>query len=93
MVRCICANCGCVNIVEPVGEGTDWLECLLPTGFEWSLPVGKLTPVVGAPIYVDAHGNHLSRLAYLVKNNIDPEIAYERMRGKNPQKPIELGKH
>jgi len=90
MAKCICQNCGAVNLVEPE-PGEDWLECLLPQGFEWSLPAGKLSPAVGAPIYVDAHGNHLSREAYLVKYNIDPEIAYQNMRGKNPQKPVELG--
>jgi len=79
--------------VEQPEPGEDWLECLLPQGFEWALPAGKLTPVVGAPIYVSASGDHLSREAYLAWYNIDPEIAYRNMRGKNPQKPVELGKH
>lgn len=93
--KCICGNCGCVNILDlpaPVA-GEDWLGCALPTGFEWNLPAGKITPVAGPIIYVDATGNHLSREAYLAKYNIDPEIAYQNMRGKTAPKPIKLGKY
>ena len=80
--RIICRHCGAVNEVElPDPEETkEWLGCILPKGFEWSLPAGKITPIAGPAIYVDAFGNHLSWLEYLTKYNIDPEIAYQNMR-------------
>ena len=59
-----------------------WLQCTLPEGFEWILPAGKITPVIGEPIYVSAMGEHLSHDAYLEMYNIDPEIAYNLMRGR-----------
>ena len=61
-------------------EGEQWLQCTLPEGFEWILPAGKITPVIGQPIYVSALGTHLSHDAYLEMYNIDPEIAYNMMR-------------
>jgi len=83
--KAICKNCGVVNEIELENlgdEGEDWLECDLPLGFEWTLPVGKISPVIGDPIYISAHGEHLSRSAYLQKYDLDPEIAYKMMRGK-----------
>ena len=84
MNKFICRNCGVVNETEnaALSNSGDWLECDLPTGFEWYLPAGKITPVVGDPIYISGHGEHLSQSAYLEKYNIDPEIAYKLMRGK-----------
>jgi len=84
MKKFICRNCGVVNEAEnaALSKSGDWLECDMPTGFEWLLPAGKITPVVGDPIYVSGHGEHLSQTAYLEKYNIDPEIAYTLMRGK-----------
>jgi len=46
------------------------------------LPAGKITPIVGDPIYISAFGEHLSYAQYLEEYNIDPEIAYNLMRGK-----------
>ena len=84
--KIICKNCGTVNEVSDeslAAEEDDWLECAIPEGFEWILPAGKITPVVGDPIYISAHGEHLSYEAYLTKYNIDPEIAYRLMRGSS----------
>lgn len=84
MKKIICKNCGVVNEVETEVLGEDdeeWLECTLPQGFEWILPLGKISPVVGDPIYISAHGEHLSRSAYLEKYDIDPEITLQMMRG------------
>ena len=86
----ICKNCGAVNVAEitekdltgPGDDDDDWLNCVLPTSFEWSLPAGKITPLVGDPIYISAGGEQLSREDYLMKYNIDPEIAYQLMRGR-----------
>jgi len=91
--KCICQHCGCVNIVEldVTGNEAEWLPCGLPTGFEWTLPSGKIVPIVGAPIYVDALGKEMSYKEYLTKYNIDPEIAYTKMRatiGSPTAKPL-----
>jgi len=85
MKKFICKNCGVVNQAskEVVGSDGDWLQCVLPQGFEWILPAGKITPIVGEPIYISALGEHLSRDAYLKKYNLDPEIAYNLMRGNS----------
>jgi formylmethanofuran dehydrogenase subunit C len=63
------------------GDDGDWLGCDLPQGFEWKLPAGKITPVVGDPIYISSIGEQMSRAEYLVKYNVDPEVAYQMMRG------------
>ncbi len=86
--RFICKNCGAVNVAKITEEdlkdpgAADWLNCVLPSGFEWALPAGKITPIVGDPIYISAGGEQLSREDYLMKYNIDPEVAYQLMRGK-----------
>ena len=85
----ICANCGAVLEVDTDASPEvdrqvvlDELLCLLPDGFEWILPAGKIAPVIGNPIYVSSRGEHLTRKDYIIKYNIDPEIAYEFMRSK-----------
>lgn len=84
-IKFICKNCGSVNekekevLLDPDYSQEDWL-CDLPMSFEWILPVGKITPVVGIPLYVSSHGFNLSRCEYLEKYNVDPEIAYQLMR-------------
>ena len=60
----------------------DWLECDLPTGFEWTLPAGKIIPIIGDIIYVSGQGENLSRSSYLDKYNLDPELALKLMRFK-----------
>jgi hypothetical protein len=85
MKKIICKNCGVVNEVslEALNDDEDdWLQCTLPEGFEWSLPAGKITPIVGDPIYISAVGEHLSYDQFLEEYNIDPEIAYNLMRGR-----------
>jgi len=85
MKKFICRNCGVVNEAskEALAASSDWLQCALPTGFEWILPAGKISPIVGDPIYISGLGEHLSYEEYLNKYGIDPEIAYNLMRGKN----------
>jgi len=84
-VKFICKNCGAVNekerdiILDPQYGEEDWL-CDLPLGFEWILPAGKISPIVGTPLYVSGLGGNLSRDEYLTKYNVDPEIAYQLMR-------------
>ena len=95
MVKCICPQCGTVSMAD-VKETTEdgWLPCSLPGGFEWTLPSGKITPVVGAPLYTDAGGAQLSYEDYLKKYNVDPEIAYTKMRatiGSPKPNPVGAG--
>jgi hypothetical protein len=92
MAKLVCKNCGVVNMISLEGiadedpDDPQWLQCTLPQGFEWILPAGKITPVIGEPIYVSAMGEHLSYDAYLEMYNIDPEIAYNMMRGRIPKR-------
>lgn len=85
MKKFICRNCGVVNEAskDALESNSDWLQCALPQGFEWILPAGKITPIVGDPIYISGMGEHLSYEAYLNKYGIDPEIAYNLMRGNS----------
>ncbi len=87
--KAICKYCGVVNEINieqlSAESKSDWLYCDLPVGFEWNLPAGKITPVVGDPIYISGFGEHLSWEEYLLKYNIDPEIAYLRMRKRSEQ--------
>lgn len=81
-----CLNCGalnelCLDFTMPKGSEEDWL-CLPPSGFEWVLPAGKITPVIGQPIYVSAIGEKFSRQDYINRYRVDPEIAYQYMRGR-----------
>ncbi|MCX6676463.1 MAG: hypothetical protein NTU95_00770 [Methanothrix sp.] len=92
MKKFICRNCGVVNEAskDALESNSDWLQCTLPQGFEWILPAGKITPVVGDPIYISGMGEHLSREAYLNKHGIDPEIAYNLMRGNSGYRSASL---
>ena len=84
MKKFVCKNCGAVNEAsdEDLKSSDDWLECDLSTGFEWTLPVGKIIPIIGDLIYVSGQGENLSRSAYLDKYNVDPELALKLMRLK-----------
>jgi hypothetical protein len=95
MVKCICPQCGTVSTAD-VKEATEegWLPCSIPQGFEWTLPSGKITPIVGKPIYVDAFGKNMSYEEYLAKYSVDPEIAYTKMRatiGSPKPNPVGAG--
>jgi len=63
MKKIICKNCGVINEISDDAqiEDSDWVECTLPEGFEWVLPAGKITPVIGDPLYISAQGEHLSQ--------------------------------
>lgn len=81
----ICHKCGSVNRLETdklfeQTEEEDWLICDQPENFEWRLPAGKITPVIGDPIYITGSGAHLSRNEYIERYGIDPEIALKMMR-------------
>lgn len=80
--KIICPECGVVVEIDldEVDPEEEWLPCLLPEGFEWRLPAGKIEPVVGEVLYVDAIGKQYTRTQYIERYNIDPQIAFERMR-------------
>lgn len=80
--KVVCPQCGTVSIVgkDVSDESGNWLECSKPEGFEWRLPAGKITPVAGPAIYVSAFGEALTKGLYLLRYDIDPEIAYHNMR-------------
>ena len=85
-INFVCQNCGALNelTIDPQDlddKEQDWL-CLPPTGFEWVLPSGKIAPIIGDPIYISAFGEYFSRRAYIDRYKVDPEIAYQYMRGK-----------
>jgi hypothetical protein len=86
-IHFVCQNCGALNTLSvdpqnPDNKEQDWLGCLPPEGFEWVLPAGKITPIIGDPIYISAFGEHLSWKVYLERYKVDPEIAYQYMRKK-----------
>ena len=85
-INFVCQNCGAINEldIDPQNLGDteqDWL-CESPEGFEWILPSGKVTPIIGDPIYISSLGEHLSRDVYLKRYKVDPEIAYQFMHRK-----------
>ena len=92
MKKFICRNCGVENEAskDDMESNSDWLQCSLPQGFEWILPAGKITPIIGDPIYISGMGEHLSRDAYLNKHGLDPEIAYNLMRGNSGYRSASL---
>jgi hypothetical protein len=82
----VCQECGAMNEVSVDPQNLtdteqDWL-CLPKRGFEWVLPTGKISSIVGDTIYISAVGEYLSRQSYLEKYKVDPEIAYQYMRKK-----------
>ena len=91
MYKVVCPHCGSVGLVgkDISDESGNYLECSKPEGFEWILPAGKITPVMGPAIYVSAFGEALTLEQYLKQYNINPEIAYQSMRRrpKGVQKP------
>jgi hypothetical protein len=85
----VCSNCGALNnlLFDPNNldpENQEWL-CIPPKGFEWVLPSGKITPIIGDPIYVSAFGEYLSRKTYMERYKLDPEIAYQYMRRRRSE--------
>jgi hypothetical protein len=91
MVKTICPQCGAVSEIKSGSPSEDWLECVLPTGFEWRLPAGKIEMATGAVFYIDAVGNKMTREEYLERYNIDPEVAYQNMRSKAAKPFFQIG--
>lgn len=78
-VTLICGNCGFVNNPEKIEEDVQktWLACIPFTGSERKLPTGR-TP----DGWKDYKGNPFSRVDFIRKYKVDPEINWEwRKRG------------
>lgn len=75
-----CLVCGAVNVVPLTDGAADQAcGCIAPTGFEWTLPAGKLSGPAGT-IYVTAQGSHMTKAEYIEAFGLDPDIALEYMR-------------
>lgn len=82
-VEATCPYCGSTNIIPTdtdVDVEEDWLQCLEPEGFEWSMPSGKKGNPVTGYTYVAANGDELTKNEYLDKYKMDPDVALEYMR-------------
>jgi DNA-directed RNA polymerase subunit RPC12/RpoP len=88
----MCSRCGAKNVVPKEELYDAPLDCIPPTGFEWALPAGKLSPIAGEAIYVTAQGSHLKKKDYIRIYGIDPEIAYQKMRKYNVKSSEEYKK-
>ena len=75
-----CLVCGAVNVVPLTDGAADQAcGCIAPTGFEWTLPAGKLSGPSGT-VYVTAQGSHMTKAEYIEAFGLDPEIALAYMR-------------
>ncbi len=74
----MCPVCGSQLEIEMSDE--DWLPCMTPEGFEWSLPAGKITDPAGRVWFIDPFGKRYTKDAYMEKYKIDPEVALQNMR-------------
>jgi len=78
-----CKICGAPNSVvsELNDSGEQACGCILPTGFEFSLPAGRIgNKITGYKYTSPDDGTPLTKEEYIVAFNIDPEIALEYMR-------------
>lgn len=80
--RFVCNNCGAVQDVPITGAGTFEapLTCLFPTGFEWTLPSGKVVDPSGKVMYKDAEGNQMTKIEFIDTFGCDPDIMLRKMR-------------
>lgn len=80
-VEFICRNCGSINVTETREEGASQAcGCLLPTTFEWTLPLGKIGNPISGYKYVSPSGTLMTRHEWIVTWAIDPDRALKWMR-------------
>jgi|WetSurMetagenome_2_1015567.scaffolds.fasta_scaffold84546_1 hypothetical protein len=83
----ICKDCGCINVTEIKEEGgRQACSCLLPTTFEWTLPVGRIGNPISGYKYVSPSGTIMTREQWLKAWSTDPEIALQWMRSGGAEK-------
>jgi hypothetical protein len=77
----ICSECGSINVTEIREEsGKQACNCLLPTTFEWTLPLGKIGNPIAGYKYVSPSGTLMTWEQWMVAWNIDPDRALDWMR-------------
>lgn len=78
----ICPNCGVLNTPTPDAADTadQACGCLLPTGFEWKLPTGRITTPTHELYVTPDDGTPLTRIEWIEIFGYDPKIVYEKMR-------------
>ncbi len=81
-VTLICGNCGFVNNPKNIVEEkhNTWLECIPFTGSERKLPTGR-TP----DGWKDYMGRPFSRIDFIKKYQVDPEINWEWRKKRSPK--------
>lgn len=81
-VTLICGNCGFVNNPEKIKEDapTTWLPCIQFDGSERKLPTGR-TPAG----WTDYKGVAYSRVDFIKKYQVDPEINWEWRKKGSPK--------
>jgi hypothetical protein len=80
-VEFICKECGCINVTEIKEEGArQACGCLLPTTFEWTLPVGKIGNPISGYKYISPSGTLMTQMEWRATWGVDPEIALNWMR-------------
>jgi len=80
MRRAICKQCGAVNISDENSEDGKFISCDIPKDLDWFLPMQRTISEDGEIVYMDQRGKRMSREQYISEQNVDPEIAYDRMR-------------
>ena len=72
----VCPSCGVLNTPqrENAGTGSEACGCLLPTGFEWRLPVGEFETPNGMMYSTADDGTMLSREEWITAFGSDPVI-------------------
>lgn len=80
MNKIICKQCGSVNAIDEPREDNDFVSSRLLEDFDWFMPMKKTTSSKGEPVYANQDGILMSREEYILKFNIDPEIAHAKMR-------------
>lgn len=78
----VCKECGVVNTPQPetAGTGDQACGCLLPTGFEWRLPVGVFETPEGELFATADDGEKLTRQEWIETFGADPVKLKEWMK-------------
>jgi hypothetical protein len=78
----ICPVCGAVNTVVPadIGTAVQACGCLLPAGFEWKIPAGKIQTPFGDLYATADDGEQLSRLDWINDFGVDPKTLWENKK-------------
>jgi len=79
----VCPSCGAINTPEDpnAGFGDQACGCLLPDGFEFRLPAGKIGNKFTGYKYISPdNGDELTKTEWMLSFGLDPDLALEYMR-------------